>query len=189
MAIAGSLSAHSVHLVIFGVPVLVLCAAVAWQELRARIAGRTRREPDAHHGRPVTESGPAEWCWLATGGLVAAGGIHAAVAPEHFRESLAFGVFFAVLTAAQWVAAWLWLRRPTLRAAHLIAWGSASVVILWVASRTAGLPVGPEPWRPERLSQADLLATCFELMTCVACLIQASGLRRAPLRPSYEGAR
>jgi hypothetical protein len=189
VVLADSLSRHAIHLVVFGVPVFVLSAAVAWQEFRARLASRTGRAAALRDGRGAAGSRPSEWCWLAAGGLIAAGAVHAAVAPEHFRESAVFGVFFATLTVVQWLVAWFWLRRPTVTAAHLVALGSACVVILWVASRTTGLPVGAEPWRPERLSQADLLATCFEGLTFVACLVQAAGLRRTPLRASYEGAR
>src|SRR2546423_12030906 len=84
MVLADGLSRHAVHIVIFGVPVLVLSAAVAWQELRARLTGRSgsRSTPDARAG--VGSTAP-EWCWLATSGLVVAGAIHAIVSPEHFR--------------------------------------------------------------------------------------------------------
>ena len=40
--------------------------------------------------------------------------------------------------------------------------GNAAVIFIWLASRTVGLPVGPEPWTREAITLPDLLATIFE---------------------------
>jgi hypothetical protein len=185
--VANAVSRHAVHLILFAVPVGAVCVAVAWQELRARIAAaRSTAAPSARETTPARRS---EWCWIGAAGLVVAGAIHAAVAPEHFEESLAFGVFFALLTAAQWLTAAAWLHRPTPAVVRTIGLGSAAVVVLWIVSRTTGLPAGPTPWQPERLGQADLLSTGFELLTCVACFVDARAIGASKaLRPSYEGA-
>ena len=91
-----------------------------------------------------------------------AGVIHASVIAEHFTESTLFGAFFAAAAAFQllWAAAILtWPRRHLLR---LGAMGNAVIVLIWLASRTVGLPVGPEPWSSEALTLLDVMATIFE---------------------------
>jgi hypothetical protein len=107
----------------------------------------------------------------------AAGVIHASVIVEHFTESTLFGVFFAVAAAFQllWAAAILtWPRRYLL---GLGAIGNAVIVLIWLASRTVGLPVGPEPWTTEAPTLPDLMATTFE---CGVVLL-GGWLRSKPL--------
>lgn len=115
-----------------------------------------------------------------------AAAIHFAVMPEHFAEWWAFGLFFGALGWFQ--AAWpLWLntQRPRLAiiAGILI---NAATVALWVVSRTTGLPVGPEPWVPEAVGVADVVASALEVLL-VAGLVATlnrvspnSSLRQAP---------
>ncbi|HZJ49513.1 MAG TPA: hypothetical protein VFF07_01380 [Actinomycetota bacterium] len=88
--------------------------------------------------------------------------IHASVIGEHFGESILFGLFFAVATAFQllWApAALTWPRRGLLIVG---AAGNAAIMLVWLASRSVGLPVGPEPWSRETVALPDLLATIFE---------------------------
>src|SRR5882724_1225487 len=73
-----------------------------------------------------------------------AGAIHLAVAPEHFQEYLLFGIFFSVSGLAQLVAGFAILVRPTRRLLLVTAAATAAVVLLWLTSRTIGLPLGPE---------------------------------------------
>ncbi len=85
--------------------------------------------------------------------------VHASAAPEHFAFSIATGVFFVFLAAAQ--AAWagvLMGAAPSRRTLTLGAAANAAVVLIWSASRTIGLP--------ERESAAlpDLLATGYEVL-------------------------
>ena len=40
---------------------------------------------------------------------------------------------------------------------------NAVVIVIWAMSRTTGLPIGSQPWVPEPVGFADLLATSFEL--------------------------
>lgn len=46
--------------------------------------------------------------------------------------------------------------------------GNATVVAVWAASRTTGLPIGPEPWMAESIGTLDLLAVGLELLLVVA---------------------
>jgi hypothetical protein len=111
---------------------------------------------------------------------IAAGLIHAVAAVGHVTEFWLFAVFFAVLAAAQvtWgVLVYGGADRRVLRAG---AWGSAAVALLWLVSRTVGLPIGPEAGTPETAGALDVLATLDELVT-VAIVV---GLLRFPeLRP------
>ena len=94
--------------------------------------------------------------------------IHAAVIADHLEYYWPSGVFFLAVACAQ--AAWsvLVYRRP--RDGRLLlagAIGNGVLVVLWVISRTAGMPVGPQPWRPEPVGAADVLATVDELAAVV----------------------
>src|SRR5262252_7914208 len=80
---------------------------------------------------------------------LAAGLIHLAVAPEHLREYVAFGIFFIAVGSAQIVLAVELASRPTRRLALLVAASSTMLIGLWSVSRTVGLPVGPHPGEPE----------------------------------------
>lgn len=99
-------------------------------------------------------------------------GIHAWVVPEHYDEYALFGLFFAVIGFAQvaWAAAVL--RRPT-RLLHVAGIGlSIGLVGLWVLSRTAGLPIGPEAWEAEPAKLLDVVAGVAELgIIVVAALV------------------
>jgi hypothetical protein len=99
---------------------------------------------------------------------VGAGVIHLAVAPAHLREWVPFGVFFVVLGGAQlaW-AALVWTRpRRSLLVAGAIA--NAGVVALWLLSRSAGIPIGPEHWSPEAIGFADVVCSAYEVLIVVA---------------------
>src|SRR5579884_128898 len=100
-------------------------------------------------GRPARRAhghGPRVTAGLLTLGAAT---IHFSVAPVHFQEYLLFGVFFAVLGCLQVALAGALLVAPTPRVLAFGAGLSLGVVALWAASRTTGLPIGPEAWRPE----------------------------------------
>lgn len=165
---------HLVHLVIFGVPVAVLVAAVGWQEIRGRYAkresglGAVARDPWHSVGRR------SPGLRVAAAGLVASTVIHAIVIPEHLRESRLYGLFFVGLTAAQLLLAAVVTFRPERRTVQFIAVGSVSVLALWLMTRTGGLPVGPEPWRPESFGDLDIAASGAELATALGCVAHLS---------------
>jgi hypothetical protein len=94
----------------------------------------------------------------------AAGTVHLTVASDHFAEYFLFGLFFVVVGAAQlaW-AATVAITGPADRLLMLSV-GNALVVALWVVSRTAGVPLGPDAGRPERVGFADLVTSVFELV-------------------------
>jgi hypothetical protein len=99
---------------------------------------------------------------------LAAAGVHAAVAPPHLRAGTLVGAFFVTCAPAQlaW-AALAWRRRtPGVMEAGIA--GNVAVLLLWLASRTVGIPgivTVPEPVGPW-----DLTCALWEVVVVVGCL-------------------
>jgi hypothetical protein len=97
--------------------------------------------------------------------------IHVQAAIGHVSESGLYALFFALLAPLQFIWGLALFRRPSsqllLRAGAVL---SLAVAALWLASRTTGLPVGPEHWSPEEVGVADSLATADEIFTAILCL-------------------
>jgi len=72
-----------------------------------------------------------------------AGLIHLAVVPEHLEEWWVYGTFFVVTGVFQLGYAVAVLRRPTPLVALTGIITNLGIVLLWLLSRTTGLPVGP----------------------------------------------
>src|SRR5436190_20568406 len=100
---------------------------------------------------------------LLTGLYWMAAAIHVVASADHFGEWWLFGLFFAVL--AGWQASWgiLLFREPSERALITGAGVNTGVALLWLMTRTIGLPLGPETWSPERIGVLDVAATVDEL--------------------------
>ena len=120
---------------------------------------------------------------LLVAALVASAVIHAAVIPEHLTEWPAAGVFFILLTAGELAIAGLLLaplrQRTALHAATVISVGP---LIVWLYSRTAGMPFGPEPGIPESVGVPDVLACMLEVASLLAAvaLLHSSRWRSRP---------
>jgi len=106
--------------------------------------------------------------WTAAVTLAGEAAIHVSVVESHARVWLPEGLFFVVLALAETALALaIAARRRT--SAHQAAIAlSLATVALWVVSRTAGVPVGPQPWVPEAVGRADAAATLLELATAIA---------------------
>jgi hypothetical protein len=156
--------AQVLHFAIVALGILGLVALLTPHVLVAR-EHATPRAPEQRAARQALVP-------LAVVSSTAAAGVHAAVAPEHFRESLLPGWFFVGLTLLQlvWAVAVATADgRLVLRAG---AAGNLAVIGLWVVTRTLGLPFGllgaPEPVGPWDLACAgwELVVVC----TCLAML-------------------
>jgi hypothetical protein len=97
--------------------------------------------------------------------------IHFAVLPEHFQEHALFGVLFALTALLQLAWSALVVRRPSRRLLQAGAVGNLGVAVVWLLSRTTGLPLGPEPWVPETVGVADSLATAFEVLIVIGATV------------------
>ena len=123
------------------------------------------------------------------GGLAAlsagAAAIHFAVVFEHFAEYALYGAFFLVLSWAQviWPVVLLW--RPSRLWLWLGIAGNAVVIAVYVASRTAGLPFGPDLHNPESVGALDVVSCVLEfglIAGCAALLWRPSLLDRPVAR-------
>ena len=115
---------------------------------------------------------------------VGAAAIHFAVIFEHFAQYALYGVFFLVLSWAQllWAALVLW--RPSRLWLSLGAAGNALVVVVYVASRTTGLPIGPDVGHPEPAGGLDVVSVVLELALIAGCaaLLWRPSLADRPVR-------
>jgi hypothetical protein len=111
--------------------------------------------------------------------LVSAAMTHLSVVGPHLRESTLYAVFFIGAAVAQLVAAMSLTMTRDRRVLLAIAAGNALVIVVWVLSRTAGLPIGPTPGIAESVSLPDVLATIAE--AAVVALSIALTLIRRPL--------
>ncbi|NKZ06918.1 hypothetical protein [Actinomadura latina] len=122
---------------------------------------------------------------VAAIGSVLAAFIHYAVVPEHVNEWWAYGVFFSAVGMFQlvWaVLAYTGKERPLLLSGLAVNLG---VLALWVVSRTAGLPFGPESGEAEAVGVLDVLSGVAELALVGGILL---ALRRSRPKPERSGA-
>jgi hypothetical protein len=104
--------------------------------------------------------------------------IHLWVAPEHFEEWWGYGAFFLVAAAAQVLYAPLVLLWPTRIVLLLGIAGNLAIVVLYLLTRTVGIPVfGPGAGEVEGVGFIDLCATTSEVGIAVA--LGAALLRRS----------
>ena len=118
-------------------------------------------------------TGPATARPYLLGGLAAlsagAAAIHFAVVFEHFAEYTLYGVFFLVISWAQmiWPAVVLW--RPSRLWLRLGIAGNAIVIAVYVASRTVGLPFGPDSHHAEPVGALDVVSGLLEFGLIAGC--------------------
>lgn len=116
---------------------------------------------------------------------IAAGMIHAVAAVGHASEHWTFAAFFATLAVAQCAWGCLVYRGADRRMLAAGAWGSGAVAMLWLVTRTVGLPFGPHAGAPEAVGPLDVLATLDEQ---VVVAIVVALLRFPQLRPRLVNA-
>jgi hypothetical protein len=107
-------------------------------------SGPTRKAgtPAVSVSRPAAR--PNAVLYAAAGLSLVAALVHLWVTPEHLEEWWGFGAFFLVCAAAQALYAQLLLRRPNQAILLLGVAGNLAVVILWLVTRTTGIPLfGP----------------------------------------------
>ncbi len=123
--------------------------------------------------------------------LVAAAAIHAAVISEHLSEWPAAGWFFLLLSAGEVgvAAALVPARAPQRGVLAAAAALSGGPLVLWLLSRTVGMPFGPDPGVPEAIGLPDCVACVLEIGALLAALVllrAPAGLSRRP-RVSAHG--
>ena len=164
-----------VRAVALGAFILLASNVVAVLWLLALRGGRL-----ALRGSPATTTGQrtAGLPAVLVAGLLGGAAVHAAVVPEHLVEWPAAGWFFVLLTLAEVAAAVLVATRRRWAVPVSLA-VSAGPLLLWLWSRTLGMPFGPEPWVPEAVGLADLAACALELATLALAVAIARPARWA----------
>ena len=111
-----------------------------------------------------TAARPDAVLYAAAGLSLLAALIHVWVAPEHFEAWWGYGAFFVACAALQALYAPVLLRwhgRPVLL---IGAAGNLAVVILWLVTRTTGIPLlGPHAGEVEEIGALDLTCTLAEV--------------------------
>lgn len=128
-------------------------------------------------GRMVSVYGPV--AVIAAALSIAAAGIHFAVISEHLERDVGEGVFFFGIGVFQAIWAQAYLLRDDRRLTLVGAAVNVAVAIVWLVSRTVGLPFGATPGVPEAIGLPDLLATSFEI-SLVGLLVPRLLPRRFP---------
>jgi hypothetical protein len=144
--------------------------------------------PARHAATSVTASRVGVLRLALVAGLVGSAAIHAAVIREHLSEWPAAGVFFVLLAAAEVAVAAIILVRPhrsTLLGAAAVSIGP---LLIWLCSRTVGMPFGPAAGTPEGVGVPDVVAGVLEVSTLVVDLLLLGAMRwvRRPA-PSAHG--
>lgn len=105
--------------------------------------------------------------WFLAALSLAAGATHFSVVGEHYHEHIVYGLFFMALAWFQvlWAAGMLLRRSRRILLAGAVV--NALVIVLYVVSRTSGLPLGPEAWEPEGAAALDIVCTVFEALIVV----------------------
>ena len=121
--------------------------------------------------------------WTSSNTLMAAivlsaiaAGVHMLASPQHFEEWWGYGLFFIVAAAAQALYAIVLVLRPLTRRLFMVGLvGNVGIVILWLITRTVGIPIfGPEAGVVEEISTVDTVSKVVEL-ALIVCLWRLLG--------------
>lgn len=127
-----------------------------------------------HEEAPKTEI----TVYAAAGLSLVAAMIHLWALPEHVLFWWGYGVFFLGVALAQGVCAVLILRWPGVRVFSAAIWGNASVIVLYVVTRTSGVPLGPHAGKIEDAGLLDMAATVAEFGVVLALAASLTGASR-----------
>lgn len=139
----------------------------------------------------VTTAEPAAWVRDGLALLsTSAAAIHFAVVWEHLEEFALFGALFGATAVLQLAWAALVVLRPLSRRVLLAGViGNIGLAATWLLSRSAGLPIGPEPWTPEPVGVADVFVTAVEVaIVCVVLGLVGRGSSAFRIAPRVGGA-
>jgi hypothetical protein len=111
-----------------------------------------------------------------------AAGIHLGVAPQHFAEWWGYGAFFVLAAVGECALIALLALRPRAWVVQAGIWASLATMLMYLVSRTAGIPLGPEAGVVEPVELQGLAATAAEgALVVVLCGLLAGRERRYTL--------
>jgi hypothetical protein len=144
--------------------------------MEAMTSPRRRRLPGVDHSLAVGTLGAI----ACLSGL--AGGIHLSVAPEHFDEWWGYGAFFLAAAVGECALVLLLALRARAWVVQAGIWTSLATMLMYLVSRTSGIPLGPEKGVVETVDLPGLAATAAEgALVVVLCLLLAGRERRYTL--------
>jgi hypothetical protein len=116
---------------------------------------------------------------ILTGALSAVAGlIHVKAVADHASHYWLFGVLFGVVALAQiGLAVALWRTAVSDRLLVAAAVMTAGVIVVWLVSRTVGLPIGPWAGEAEAFGVSDVIATLIEVVfiAVVSAIVRPDG--------------
>ena len=106
------------------------------------------------------------------------GYVHFAFAESHFQEWWGYGAFFVVAGNLQALFAALLVWRP--RAWYPLAGiaGNLAIVVVYVITRTSGIPLGPHARVVEEAGAIDWVTTAGQVAIIAALIAMLDGRRR-----------
>ena len=111
-----------------------------------------------------------------------AAGIHLGVAPQHFGEWWGYGTFFVLAAVGECALIALLALRPRAWVVQAGIWASLATMLMYLVSRTAGIPLGPQAGVVEPVELQGLAATAAEgALVVVLCGLLAGRERRYTL--------
>ena len=117
--------------------------------------------------RPVSRAGRWTAATTIALALAASAGIHAAVIGDHYAESGMVGAFFVLVSAVQFLQALAAAARPTRSVWLAVGASNLALVLIWLASRTIGLPVSSGAHGVEAIGVLDASAVALECVVVV----------------------
>ena len=138
---------------------------------------RAIQPPD--DGRSVmTAAMPGITVYAAAALSLVAATIHLWALPEHLLMWWGYGAFFLAAALSQGICAVLLLRWPAAPVLLAGIWGNLSIVVLYVVTRTSGVPLGPHAGKMEEAGLLDMAATASELGIVFALVTLLGGVHR-----------
>ena len=106
-----------------------------------------------------------------------AAGIHLGVAPEHFGEWWGYGAFFVLAAVGECALVALLALRPRAWVVQAGIWASLATILMYLLSRTSGIPLGQATGVVEPVELAGLAATAAEaaLVVVLCALLTGRG--------------
>jgi hypothetical protein len=118
----------------------------------------------------------------------AAGAVHLGVTPSHWAQAPVYGAFFLLAGTAQLAYSALLLLRSLRGLVAVAVVGNLGLLLLWVQTRTTGVPLGPAAGLREPVGPLDLACAGLELVVVVAGVAllsrQATPSRRSASIPA-----
>lgn len=140
---------------------------------------RTQPQPQPPTCDPTPTELPLRYHHIAlpvvAASATAAGLVHLVVTPQHFAESWLYGTFFLLAASLQilWaVVVTFWPSRAVLKAGGM---GCGATMVLWVISRTVGIPDILGGGTIEPIGALDILATSLEAVAAIAAVVALRG--------------